>query len=179
MRFSVIIPLYNKAPYVSKAINSVLSQSIGDYELIVMDDGSSDDSFDVASKAIEGHRNCHIHRQQNAGVSMARNNAVALSEGEYLCFLDADDWWSPAFLEEMDKLIDEYPEAGILGTNYIIVNEAKHKTRIASVAVEPGFEKGYINYCRVYAANMYMPLWTGAVCIPRKVFVKMDGFKPL
>ena len=179
MRFSVIIPLYNKAPYVSKAIDSVLSQTFGDYELVVMDDGSSDDSFDAASKAIGGHHNCHIHRQQNAGVSTARNNAVALSNGEYLCFLDADDWWSPAFLEEMDKLIDEYPEAGIYGTNYTIVNEAKHKTRIASVAVEPRFEKGYINYCRVYAASMYMPLWTGAVCIPRKVFVEMNGFNPL
>ena len=179
MTYSVILPLFNKAPYVTKAIGSVLCQAYSDYELIIMDDGSTDDSFEKASKAIEGHRNCHIHRQQNAGVSSARNNAVALSKGDYLCFLDADDWWSPAFLEEMEKLIDEYPEAGIYGTNYTVVNEAKHKTRIASVAVEPGFERGYINYCRVYAASMYMPLWTGAVCIPRKVFVKMDGFNPL
>ena len=109
MTYSVILPLFNKAPYVTKAIGSVLCQAYSDYELIIMDDGSTDDSFEKASKAIEGHRNCHIHRQQNAGVSSARNNAVALSKGDYLCFLDADDWWSPAFLEEMEKLIDEYP----------------------------------------------------------------------
>lgn len=176
MRFSVIIPLYNKAPYVAKAIGSVLSQSFGDYELIIMDDGSRDASFEVASKAIEGHDKCHLHRQQNAGVSMARNNAVALSQGEYLCFLDADDWWEPMFLEEMDRFIDEFPDAGIFGANYTIVNEAKKKTRVANVGVEDGFEKGYIHYCQVYAKTLAMPLWTGAVCVPRRVFDEMRGF---
>ena len=170
MRFSVIIPLYNKAPYITKAIGSVLSQTYTDYELVIMDDGSNDDSCFVASKAIEGKENCHIHRQQNAGVSTARNNAVALSQGEYLCFLDADDWWEPTFLQGMSKLIKEFPDAGIYGTNYTIVNETRHKTRVASVGVDEGFEKGYIDYCYVYAKTMYMPLWTGAVCSPRPVF---------
>lgn len=176
MRFSVIIPLYNKAPYVVKAIGSVLAQTFTDYELVIMDDGSKDDSFEIAKKAINGQGHCRLFRQQNAGVSMARNNAVALSQGEYLCFLDADDWWEPMFLEEMSKLIDAFPEAGIYGTNYTIVNEAKHKTRVASVGVEPGFEKGYINYCQVYAKTMYMPLTSISVAIPRVVFDEMGGF---
>ena len=176
MKFSIIIPLYNKASYVAKAIGSVLLQTCSDYELVIMDDGSKDDSFEVASRCIEGHANCHIFRQLNKGVSLARNNAVSLSQGEYLCFLDADDWWSPTFLEEMDMLIVDFPEAGIYGTNYTIVNETRHKTRVASVGVEEGFEKGYINYCQVYAKTMYMPLWTGAVCLPRKVFDEMQGF---
>ena len=160
----------------TKAIDSVLSQTFADYELVIMDDGSKDDSFDVASKAIEGRANCHIYRQQNAGVSMARNNAMALSLGKYLCFLDADDWWDPHFLEEMSQLIEEYPEAGIYGTNYTIVNETKHKTRVAEIGVEPAFEKGYINYCQVYTKTLAMPLWTGAVCIPRTIFDEMQGF---
>lgn len=176
MRFSVIIPLYNKAPYVVKAIGSVLAQTFTDYELVIMDDGSKDDSFEIAKKAINGQGHCHLFHQQNAGVSMARNNAVVLSQGEYLCFLDADDWWNPVFLEEMSKLIDAFPEAGIYGTNYTIVNEAKHKTRVASVGVEPGFEKGYINYCQVYAKTMYMPLTSISVAIPRVVFDEMGGF---
>ena len=177
MRFSVIIPVYNKAPYVAKAIGSVLAQSFRDFELIIIDDGSKDDSYEIASNAIEGHRSsCRLCRQENAGVSMARNNGVAASQGEYVCFLDADDWWEPSFLEEMDKLIVEFPEAGIYGTNYIIVNEAKHKTRVASIGVEEGFVKGYINYCQAYAKTMYMPFWTGAVCISRKVFDEMKGF---
>jgi glycosyltransferase involved in cell wall biosynthesis len=176
MRFSVIIPLYNKAPYVTKAIDSVMSQTFTDYELVIMDDGSKDASYDVASKAIEGRVNCQIHRQENAGVSMARNNAVALSQGDYLCFLDADDWWAPNFLEEVSGLIDECPEAGIYGTNYTIVNETKGRTRVAPISVEEGFEKGYIEYCQVYAKTLAMPLWTGAVCIPRTIFDEMQGF---
>lgn len=160
----------------AKAIDSVLSQTFADYELIVMDDGSADGSYDVVLKVVEGQRDCRVYKQANGGVSVARNNAVALSRGEYLCFLDADDWWEPTFLEEMDKFVAEFPEAGIYGTNYTIVNETRHKTRVASVGVESGFEKGYINYCQVYAKTMYMPLWTGAVCVPRNVFDEMHGF---
>ncbi len=176
MRFSVIIPLYNKAPYVAKAIGSVLSQTFTDYELVIMDDGSKDGSFEEALKAIGGNPRCHLFRQTNGGVSMARNNAVSLSRGEYLCFLDADDWWEPTFLEEMSKLIDEFPNAGIYGTNYTIVNETKRKTRVADIGVEQGFESGYINYCQVYAKTLAMPLWTGAVSMPRTVFDEMGGF---
>lgn len=176
IKFSVIIPLYNKAPYVAKAIDSILAQTYKDFELIIVDDGSKDDSACIAMQTIEGRENCHLLRQENLGVSMARNNGVAASNGDYLCFLDADDWWEPRFLEEMAKLIVEFPDAGIYGTNYTIVNEAKRKTRVASVGVNKGFVKGYINYCQVYAKTMYMPIWTGAVCIPRTVFDEMGGF---
>ena len=176
MRFSVIIPLYNKAPYVAKAIVSVLVQTFTDYDLIIIDDGSKDESFAVALKAIEGHGNCHIYKQKNAGVSMARNNGVALSRGDYLCFLDADDWWAPDFLVEMSRLIEELPDAGIYGTNYTIVNETKHKTRVSPIGVEPGFERGYINYCQVYAKTLAMPLTSISVAIPRNVFNEMNGF---
>jgi len=176
MRFSVIIPLYNKAPYVAKAIQSVLSQTFTDYELVIVDDGSKDNSVEIAAKAIENRSNCRLIKQENAGVSMARNHGVAISCAPYICFLDADDWWAPTFLEAMSNFIEEFQYAGIYGTNYTIVNETKHKTRIAKIGVDEGFEKGYINYCQVYAKTMYMPLWTGAVCIPRKVFEDMQGF---
>lgn len=176
MHFSVIIPLYNKAPYVAKAIGSVLSQTFADYELIVVDDGSKDNSAEIAAQAIEGRSNCRLIRQSNAGVSTARNNGVAASQGDYLCFLDADDWWDCRFLEEIALLIKEFPDAGIYGTNYTIVNETKHKTRVAQIGVESGFEKGFINYCEAYSKTLYMPLWTGAVCIPQCVFDEMGGF---
>ena len=176
MKFSVIIPLYNKAPYVAKAVGSVLAQTYTDFELIIVDDGSKDDSAAIAAQAIEGHENCRLLSQENAGVAVARNNGVSTSQGDYLCFLDADDWWESTFLEEMDKFVNEYPDAGIYGTNYTIVNETKRKTGVAPVGVEDGFEKGYINYCQVYAKTLAMPLWTGAVCIPRNVFEEMQGF---
>lgn len=178
MKFSVIIPLYNKAPYVAKAIGSVLKQTFTDYELIIMDDGSKDDSFEVARKAIQGYNRCHLYKQMNAGVSMARNNAVALSQSDYLCFLDADDWWDPDFLLEMSKLIEEFPDAGIYGVGYTIVNETKHNTRVAPIGLEPGFKRGFINYCKVYSKTNtdIAPLIIGSVSVPRPVFETMKGF---
>ena len=178
MKFSVIIPLYNKAPYAAKAIQSVLTQTFSDYELVIVDDGSKDDSAEIAARAIKGHANCRILKQENTGVSMARNNGVTVSQGENLCFLDADDWWEPTFLEEMNQLVEVFPDAGVYGTSYTIVNENKRKTRVANIGVDEGFESGYINYCQVYAKTMCMPLWTGAVCIPRSVFEEMEGFNP-
>lgn len=177
MKFSVILPLYNKAPYVDKAIKSILTQTCADFELVVMDDGSTDNSFEVASSSIKGNDNCCIYHERNAGVSTARNQAVTLSHGDFLCFLDADDWWEPSFLERISGLISDFPDAGIYGTGYRIVNESRNKTRVAAVGVVPGFEKGYIDYCQTYSNGMYMPLWTGAVCIPRAVFEEMGGFK--
>ena len=146
MTFSVIIPLYNKAPYIEKALQSIVDQTFKDFEIIVVDDGSRDGSMEIAEQSLL--RSTFPYRlicQANSGVSVARNNGVAQSQGDYLCFLDADDWWAPTFLEEMFGLIDEFPNAGIYGTNYTIVNETKHKTRVAPIGVVPGFEKGYIN----------------------------------
>ena len=173
MRFSVIIPLYNKAPYVKKALESVFSQSFRDFEIVIVDDGSTDSSLSVAREALEGCVIPHqlIH-QGNAGVSSARNHAVEVSCGDYLCFLDADDWWAPTFLEKMDLLIGDYPDAGIYGTNYYYV-----KNGIERICVK-GAETGYINYCKVYAEGLRMPLWTGAVSLSRKVFDEMGGFRP-
>ncbi len=172
MRFSVIIPLYNKTPYVKKAIESVLAQTWRDFELIVIDDGSSDGSFAVADAALkESAVPYQLVHQENAGVSTARNNGVSLSHGDYICFLDADDWWAPTFLEKMGGLIRDYPEAGIFGTNYYYV-----KNGVERVCIE-GVETGYINYCRVYADRLKMPLWTGATCLSRKMFDTVGGFR--
>ena len=125
-RFSVIMPVYNKAPYVVKAVESVLSQTCGDWELIVVDDGSKDGSSDL----VKPYRDPRIrlHRQENAGVSVARNTGAAMAGGEYLCFLDADDWWEPAFLAEMSGLIDRHPDGGIYGTSYWIVVSLRSST---------------------------------------------------
>lgn len=177
MRFSVIIPLYNKALYIKKAIDSVLSQSYKDYEIVVVDDGSKDESAMIAEEALKHSTVSYkMIRQSNAGVSTARNNGVVASSGDYICFLDADDWWAPSFLEEIQDLINDCPDAGIYGTGYTIVNETGNRTRVAPVGVKQGFYKGYINYCQVYAKTLAMPLWTGAVCIPRAIFDEMRGF---
>lgn len=176
MKYSVIIPLYNKGPYIEKTIKSVLAQTFNEFELIVVDDGSNDNSFDIASVVLQDCDNCRLIKQENAGASAARNNGAAVSNGDYLCFLDADDWWESTFLEEMLRLIEAYPDAGIYGVNYTIVNETKGKTRVANIGVESDFKQGYINYCQVYAKTMYMPLCNGTICIPREVFHGVGGY---
>jgi glycosyltransferase involved in cell wall biosynthesis len=173
MRFSVIIPVFNKGPYVSKAIESVLEQTFRDFELIVVDDGSTDDSLSIVRFVLDS---CVIPyqliHQKNAGVSTTRNNGVAVSHGEYICFLDADDWWAPSFLEKMDELISDFPDAGVYGTNYYYVKNGRQSVCVTTA------KTGYINYCGVYAEKRQMPLWTGAVCVPRTIFEEFSGFRP-
>ena len=171
MRFSVIIPLYNKAPYVRKALESVCAQTYRDYELIVINDGSTDNSAVVADeylKATDGI-DYQIISQQNAGVSAARNNGVAQAHGEYIAFLDADDWWDPTYLERMAQLIEGYPDAGLYACNYVYYKPGK--THVAL-----NIPTGYINYPKAYYESNAMPVWTGAAIIPRKVFDEMGGF---
>ena len=169
IRFSVIMPLYNKGAYVEKAIRSVLEQTYPHYELIVVNDGSSDDSAVIAEELLKDVTNARLINQDNAGVAVARNNGVAQAKGDYVCFLDADDWWDVSFLQEMQQFIKDYPEAGIWGTNYWYVK--KGKTHIAVPC-----ETGYINYPKLYAETSAMPLTSISVCIEKKLFDELGGF---
>lgn len=168
-RFSIIVPLYNKAPYVKKALESICSQSFKDWECIIVDDGSTDGSLDVVRSLDIGDCKLEIISRPNAGVAAARNVGVENSHGEYLCFLDADDWWEPTFLEEMDRLIKEYPDAGLYATNYVYYKPGK--THVAL-----NFDRGILHYPEAYLHSDAMPVWTGAACMPRKVFDEMGGF---
>lgn len=172
--FSVIIPLYNKADYIEKAVESVLGQTYNDFELIVVDDGSTDDGPQRAERFDDPRM--MVVRQNNTGVSTARNNGVARASGEYICFLDADDWWASDFLEEMYGLITRYPEAGIYGCSYYLVKQGKN--RIAPIGIDPQFEHGLINYCKVYAQTLCMPLTSISTAIHHQIFKKLGGFKP-
>lgn len=171
--FSVIIPLYNKAPYVAKTVESVLAQTHGDYELIIIDNGSTDGSNGVIAQ-ITDPRIRIVRLEENVGVSNARNKGVELSTAPYVTFLDADDWWESTFLEEMAGLTERHPGAGIYGTGYYIVKNGKK--RVAPIGVEDGFTEEEINYCRVYAKTLCMPLTSISICMPRAVFEESGGF---
>ena len=182
--FSVIIPLYNKAAYIERAIQSVLSQTFQEFELIVVDDGSTDDSsaqLSVISQQLsvaapEIYKKIKVIQQQNQGVSTARNNGVKLAKYDYIAFLDADDSWEPTYMEEMNGLIAAYPNAGIYGSSYFIVKNGKK--RIAPIGVEKDSDRGLINYCQVYSKTLCMPLWTGATIIRKSIFDLENGFNP-
>ena len=176
MKFSVIIPLYNKAPYIRKALESVLAQTYADYELIIIDDGSTDGSAEIAEAILQDpasrliasspHR---LIRQANSGVSAARNNGVAQAQGDYIAFLDADDWWEPTYLERMAQLIEDHPEAGLYGMNYIYYKPGK--TRVALHT-----DTGYINYPKEYMRNNAMMIFTSSSSMSKKVYDEMGGF---
>ena len=171
MKFSVIIPLYNKAPYVRKALETVCAQTYREYEIIVINDGSTDNSAIIAEEYLNGVESISykILSQQNAGVSAARNKGVAQSHGDYIAFLDADDWWEPTFLEKMAQLIEDYPEVGLYASNYVYYKPGK--THVAL-----NIPTGYINYPKAYSESNAMPIFTGAAMISRKVFDEMGGF---
>lgn len=171
MKFSVIIPLYNKAPYVKKALETVCAQTYRDYEIIVINDGSTDNSAIIAEEYLNDVEGISykILSQLNAGVSATRNNGFSVSSGDYIAFLDADDWWEPTYLDRMAQLIEDYPEAGLYACNYVYYKPGK--THVAL-----NIPTGYINYPKAYYESNAMPISTGAAMIRRKVFEEMGGF---
>lgn len=106
--FSVIIPNFNQKAFIRDAIGSVLAQSCPDYEIIVVDDGSTDGSKAVVDEF--GPRVRYI-RQENQGLAGARNTGIYAAKGELIALLDADDQWRPTYLEEMSRLINAHPDA--------------------------------------------------------------------
>lgn len=171
-RFSVVIPLYNKSQYVSKAVESVLAQTHKEFELIIINDGSSDNSLEEVQK-LQDHR-LKVISQPNSGVSVARNNGVKAAQHDYIAFLDADDWWHPTFLEEMSVLINTFPSAGLYGSSYEVVKNQIH--RRAEIALEDRFS-GYIDYFKIYAATFWVPINCSFVVVKKLIFEEMKGFK--
>jgi len=117
---SIIVPLYNKADFVTTAIQSVLNQSYQNFEVIVVDDGSTDDGASRV-QAINDHR-IKLIQQANSGVSCARNEGIEFAKGDLVCFLDADDWYLPTYLETSVSMALRYPEIAFFATNYKCVS---------------------------------------------------------
>lgn len=174
-RISVIIPLYNKASYLHKALETVCAQTYQDWECIIMNDGSTDGSGELVEQLAAARKDerIRIFHQQNAGVAAARNNAVAQAKGDWLCFLDADDWWEPTFLEKMFEFAERYPDAGILACNYIYYKPGKTRVGASNISYETA---PYVNYPKSYTQGTGMPVCTGAVMMHRSVFQEMGGF---
>ena len=117
MRVSVIIPLFNKAPYIERALTSVAAQTYRDFEVIVIDDGSTDEG----PRIVEDFNDLPIRliNQKNAGPGAARNRGLELAQGELVAFLDADDEWLPNYLSESVRLLDEYgPDVAAITSGY-------------------------------------------------------------
>jgi hypothetical protein len=124
MKFSVVIPLFNKAPYVEIAIASVLAQTAQDFEIIVLDDGSTDGGADIVAANTDPR--VRLFRQPNAGVSATRNRAISMANGEWVAFLDADDWHHPHYLQSLVAAQNLHPAADVVATQYIPVADTAY-----------------------------------------------------
>lgn len=155
---SVIIPTYNRAHYLPQAIESVLSQSFTDFEIIVIDDGSTDDTEAVIQPFLVDDRLQYV-KQPNAGVAAARNAGMRLAQGRYLAFLDSDDWFLPGKLKKQVAYMAANPHIALSYTAYFAFDDITQKQTPRSV------HKTY--YHRMFSD---CPVFTSTVMLRRKVW---------
>ncbi|MDA8106173.1 MAG: glycosyltransferase family A protein [Nitrospiraceae bacterium] len=122
------MPLYNKEDEVDRAVRSVLNQTVSDFELVIVNDGSTDKGPQVV-RAIEDQR-IRIVDQTNQGVSAARNRGIEEASAELIAFLDADDEWMPDFLETIIDLKEKFPCCKVFATRYLIASDYGERTSI-------------------------------------------------
>jgi len=170
MNFSIIIPLYNKQNFISRAVQSVLSQSHKNFELIIVNDGSTDNSLMVVSK-FKDYR-IKLVNKENGGVSSARNTGIDASSNEWICFLDADDYWLTNHLEEISYLLRNYPEGKIYST--LKLEKTNNGLRTITNQFPDNFE-GYVeNYFSFAKKDTVFN--SSSVCINKKALIEIDKF---
>ncbi|TVQ05934.1 MAG: glycosyltransferase [Balneolaceae bacterium] len=124
---SIIIPVYNAEKYLSEAVDSILSQNYKKIEVILVDDGSKDKSVDIINKYVQYHKKIISIAHDNSGPSAARNNGIKLASGEYITFLDSDDFWSASCLQTQIMFLRRNPDCKIIWgkTQFFKDNESK------------------------------------------------------
>lgn len=170
LMFSVIMPLYNKQDTVIESIQSVLAQSVHDFELIVVDDGSKDKSAERAESIFDPR--ISVLRKKNGGVSAARNYGVERAKGDYICFLDADDLWLPNHLQAIQELITTVPDAGLYATCF------RQEGADGSIYTPDIGKKRVVEFDNIFNTELEQRsvLHTNSICMPKSVFLKSGGF---
>ncbi len=166
---SVIIPLYNKAHTIVNTLTTVMKQTYNDFEVIIVNDGSTDNGVEVINSHFHDSK-ITIINQKNAGVSAARNRGVDESKGEWIAFLDGDDEWHPKYLETMYNLIQKYPDSGLFLCGGLIHN-ANGSTNIRIAKGYEGFS-GHINLFE----NPPIFSHTSATIVNKSLFNKTHRF---
>ena len=174
MEISVVIPLYNKRQTILHTLGSVLNQRSKPFEVVVVNDGSTDGSEQLVEEL--RHPLVRLINQQNSGVSAARNKGIEVSLGDWIAFLDADDEWFPDYLETIEKLNGDYPEANVLGTAYLLKDYKGNRKKIKLNKIPFHGEQGILsNYFEV-ASCSHPPLCSSAVVVKKEALLRVGGF---
>ncbi|MUV04000.1 glycosyltransferase [Flavobacterium rakeshii] len=170
--FSVVIPVYNKQTDIKATLLSALKQSFEDFELIVINDGSRDDS-ESEILSVTDERLIYI-KTENRGVSQARNLGIEKATGTYIAFLDADDYWYPNHLKVLYELCKAFPKAGAVTTNY----EFLHPDGYIENTLFNDIDKAYVGIVNDFfkSSLKYRLIWTTAVAVKKKVFDSIGNF---
>ncbi|MFI1743624.1 glycosyltransferase family 2 protein [Thalassobellus sediminis] len=173
--FSVIIPLYNKENFIESTLKSVLNQDFQDFEVIIVDDGSTDKSLETV-KLIKDSR-IAIIQQTNKGVSFARNKGIQIAKANYIALLDADDFWHTNHLSELKKQINLFPDAGLYCNNYEVLY-SNNTCKKASFNFK--FNENCIIVEDYFKASIINPVaWTSAVGFSKSKFTDIGEFNTL
>jgi glycosyltransferase involved in cell wall biosynthesis len=174
MRISVVIPLYNKRDFIEDTINSVFSQTVQPFEILIIDDGSTDGSYEkVISLNLPVVR---LIRQQNSGVSGARNRGIEEAKGDWIAFLDADDIWLPEFLKKMMELHQRFLDCNVLSSTYFLEDFIGRRDEIVLKNIPFNGREGILtNYFQV-AANSHPPVCSSAVVVRKESLLNINGF---
>lgn len=171
-KVSIIIPAYNQAHYLPDAINSALEQSHPDVEVIVVDDGSTDHTPDVTAEYAD-RPNVKLIRQANTGLSGARNRGFSEATGDYICFLDSDDYFSPDKVQKQAAMLDANPDLGFVYCDIVTVDPSG----------EPVAEQCTVERSdRVLSGNIFQSLLLGGyfpphtVMLRRSILAELGGF---
>lgn len=149
---SIIVPVYNTKSYLDRCLDSILAQDFTDYELILVDDGSTDGSGGICDRYAAAHSHIRCLHQPNGGHTCARQNGVRASRGEYIAFVDSDDWIDPGMYRRMGVAAKE-TGADIIHCNYTAV--MPHKTKVCGTPFSPGlYDKKQLEDI-VYPAMVY------------------------
>lgn len=169
---SVVIPVYNKALYVERAIKSVVAQTHTHWELIVVDDGSTDTSLEIAS--LHASDRVRIVSQRNAGVGAARNTGASFAKSDHICFLDADDEWHQRHLTDISELIDLDSKAGIYTKRF--AEEHPDGTLALPYLALPDDFKGSIPDFFTEIARSRSLIQTSSCCLRKSALCEVGGF---
>ena len=172
---SVIIPLYNGAKFIQRSINSVLNQTYQNFEIVVVNDGSTDHGPQIVAQW--QHSSIKLISQKNSGVSIARNTGIKAAKGNIIAFLDADDEWLPNHLEVIHHLVERYPECGVFGTSYFFKRENESLTLpvLPNKFSFTGTEGILYNYYEL-ASGTDFPMQTSAYAVRKEIIQKIGGF---